>query len=749
MKQSPAVRKRLLMGLLLGVGLMLPAVVWSQSTTNVDVNSEGEGANNFSFHPAISANGRYVAFHSWATNLVVGDNNEIQDIFVYDRQTGTMERVSVNTQGGDPNGKSENPCLSANGRFVAFSSNASNLVPDDNNGDWDAFVYDRQTGTTERVSVNQEGGDPNHSSSAGCTNADGRFVAFSSLATNLVPDDNNDVNDIFVYDRHTGTTERVNVSTQGGEANLHSQNPSLSADGRFVVFESSATNLVENDNNRFLDIFVYDRQTGTMERVSVNTQGGDPNRHSEGASLSADGRFVAFHSSATDLVKGDDNGNFDIFIYDRQAKTTERVNVDRDLGEPNEGSVNGFLSGNGRFVVFESGSLGRLPTLGEPPPFVQDIYVHDRKTKTTKQVNVNNLGETANGDSVFPSISDDGRVVTFRSFATNLIEDDGLTQVGNIFVRDRANPDRADVDGDEIADIVWRNQVTGATAIWLMEPQDPHPSFPRTFPREMTFPGGAGLEWQIRGVGDVTDDGHADLVWYNTENGATAVWLMNEKGLMETATFPGGAGLDWSVQGVGDVNNDGLADFVWRNIENGATAVWLMDQEGEQKAATFPGGADLAWSIRGVADVNRDGTADWVWRNNSTGAAAVWLMNEAGLRQAATFPGGAGNEWKIEGVDDFNGDGHADLVWSNPDTRDTAVWLMNAAGLREEALSLGNIGNFVIEQVGDFTGGGRADRVLRGPENFTFLWVTIRDEEGLKHGTFAMPRAPPEWEVQP
>ena len=680
MKNPKSLRPKLLIVLLLGVGLMLPTLAWSQSTTNVDVNSQGEGANHkSSFHPAFSADGRYVVFESGATNLVPGDANDRFDVFVHDRQTKVTTRVSVNPEGGDPNGGSSWPSVSGDGRYIAFHSNATNLVPGDTNESEKIFLYDQETATISLLNVSTTGGDPNGNLFVPHLSADGRFVAFNSRASNLVSGDENGVGDIFVHDRETETTTRVTVNTEGGDPDGFSfARFPLSANGRFVTFQSTATNLVAGDSNGVNDIFVYDRETGTTTRVSVNMEGGDPDGESTLPSMSADGRYVAFRSIATNLVPGDTNGVEDIFVYNRQTETTERVNVSTAGEEGNILSFDPYLSTNGRFVVFMSGATNLVQ--GDSNG-VQDVFVHDRLTMRTTRENVNNRGEEANDFSQSPVLSEDGRFVAFVSFATNLVGD-GEDPVGTIFVRDRANPDRADVDGDEIDDIVWRNQVTGATSVWLMEPQGPLISVPR----EMTFPGQVGLEWQIRGVGDVTNDQHADLVWHNKENGETVVWLMNKEGLSQALTFPGGAGLDWSIRGVGDVNSDGHADFVWRNTENGATAVWLMNQQGLRQAATFPGGAGLAWSIRDVADVNRDGSADWIWRNTDTGATAVWLMNGAGLRQAATFPGGAGGEWKIEGVDDFTGDGHADLVWRNQDTGATAVWVMNAAGLREEAL---------------------------------------------------------------
>src|SRR5439155_1754636 len=207
------------------------------------------------------------------------------------------------------------PALSADGRFVAFVSFATNLVAGDTNGATDVFVHDRQTGTTERVSVASDGTQGNAASAGAALSADGRFVAFHSYATNLVAGDTNGATDVFVHDRQTGTTERVSVSSGGTEGNGFSAAPALSADGRFVAFHNTATNLVAGDTNGKTDVFVHDRQTGTTERTSVASDATQGNGPSAGAALSADVGLVAFHGTATNLVAGDANGAYDVFVH--------------------------------------------------------------------------------------------------------------------------------------------------------------------------------------------------------------------------------------------------------------------------------------------------------------------------------------------------------------------------------------------------------------------------------------------------
>jgi Tol biopolymer transport system component len=210
-----------------------------------------------SFGPAISTNGRFVAFQSEANDLVPGRTNIIDDIFVHDRQTHTTRRVSISSTGVLANDGSFNAAISGDGRFVAFNSSATNLVADDTNGAPDSFVRDRLNGTTERVSVNSAEQQANGSIGFGLAiSADGRYVAFSSSATNLVVNDTNNCEDVFVRDRTLGTTIRVSVASNGTQANGCSFNPAISADGQHVAFESLASNLVTGDSNNRKDVFV-------------------------------------------------------------------------------------------------------------------------------------------------------------------------------------------------------------------------------------------------------------------------------------------------------------------------------------------------------------------------------------------------------------------------------------------------------------------------------------------------------------
>jgi Tol biopolymer transport system component len=366
--------KRGILALSLVAFFLAPAAqsgAW-QDKDRVSVSSDGSEGNGSSVYSSISADGRYVAFQSTASNLVSGDTNGKDDIFVHDRQTGATTRVSVSSGGLEGNSNSYSPSISSDGSYVAFDSNASNLVPGDTNENYDIFVHERQTGATSRVSVGSDGSEGNGRSSNPSISADGRYVAFNSDAGNLVPVDTNGDYDVFVHDRQTGATSRVSVSSDGSEGNSYSLFPVISADGRYVAFASNAGNLVPGDTNGIYDIFVHDRQTGATSRVSVSSDGSEGNDSSARPSISADGRYAVFSSVAGNLVSGDTNGFEDIFVHDRQTGATSRVSVSSDGSEGNGYSVFPVISADGRYVAFQSNAINLVS--GDTNGF-EDVFV--------------------------------------------------------------------------------------------------------------------------------------------------------------------------------------------------------------------------------------------------------------------------------------------------------------------------------------------------------------------------------------
>ena len=418
-----------------GVRTINAARAEGQETTRVSVDSEEAQANAESAEAEVSADGRFVAFGSTASNLVPGDGNGAFDIFVRDRQAGTTERVSRGMGGTEADGDSPRPAISADGRYVAFESSATNLVAGDTNGVPDIFVFDRQTATTERVSVATDGAQTTGpvNSFRPAISADGRFVAFQSDATNLITGDTNDALDIFVHDRDTDVTSRVSVGAGGVPADANSSRGSLSADGRLVSFTSSASNLVSGDTNGQLDVFVRDRQTGVTERVSVATAGTQGDGSAGTSVISDDGRYVAFDSAARDLVAGDTNGASDVFLHDRQSASTARVSVSATGAQLAGESSAPSISADGRLVAFQSLAEGVVP--GDSNGWI-DVFVRDRQASTTERISMGPGVLEPNSHSVDPAVSADGSYVAFRSVASNLVPADTNDAV-DIFGRER------------------------------------------------------------------------------------------------------------------------------------------------------------------------------------------------------------------------------------------------------------------------------------------------------------------------
>ncbi len=414
--------------------ILLGVDVTAQVTQRVSLSSTGAQGNDHSVANSITPDCRYVAFESFASNLVPGDTNGWSDVFVRDRQNGTTERVSIEAGGIQGNGDSYGGWLSADGRFVAFGSIATNLVPADTNGFSDVFVRDRRIGTTERVSISSGGAQANNFSGAGPMTPDGRYVVIVSFASNLGPVATSG-QQVFVRDRQNGTTELESVATGGTPGNSWSYGASISVDGRYVAFLSDANNLVLGDTNGSTDVFVHDRQSGTTARVNVASNGAQANYGFDThAWISADGRYVAFSSDATNLVPSDTNNSVDAFVRDRQSGTTERVSVDSGSLQGNGDSDWPRISADGRYVVFNSDATNLV--LGDTNWF-GDVFIRDRRIGTTERVSIGSGGVQGNSDSgtwVPPSF--DGRYVAFMSTATNLVPWN-TNAADQVFIRDR------------------------------------------------------------------------------------------------------------------------------------------------------------------------------------------------------------------------------------------------------------------------------------------------------------------------
>lgn len=384
----------------------LPPVYRPPSMVRVSVDSFGRQADGKSNGTDMTPDGRYVVFDSEATNLVPNDSNGVPDVFVYDQQTGQTTRVSVGANGTQGNGPSSGGKISADGRFVAFASRATSLAAVDADAFQDVFVHDRETGETALISLGHDGAPSDGDSGWPDISADGRYVVFESSAVNLDPGDTDTQNDVFLHDRQSPRT--MVISTMLGDNSIGGETPSISADGRFTAFAY--------DN----DIYLYDHSLAKLHRAYQGSGGYYAGQNPE---ISGDGNFIVYETVTYDDIPWPPGpvNHYDLKRYDRQADTSEFFS---NSVQPFFGSSpNPTVSLNGRFTAFGDGLIFEL----------------DFHTEEVVVVSTNLNGESANGVSIARAISADGRIIMMESVATNLVADD-TNGVQDVYLRDRGSP---------------------------------------------------------------------------------------------------------------------------------------------------------------------------------------------------------------------------------------------------------------------------------------------------------------------
>jgi hypothetical protein len=410
-------------------------------TTELISSGDGttESGNSYSNLPSVSDDGQFVAFGSRASDLVVGDTNNRNDVFVRDVANETTTLVSTDSSGTQGNYESLDPSISDDGRYVAFVSQSTNLVAGDTDTIYDIYVKDLQTGAITLASVNNSGVKSNNYSSEPTISGDGQFVAFRSRATNLDAGDTDTRDDIYVRDLVNNTTTLASTSTAGVKSNSGSYELSISDDGQFVAFRSRATNLDAGDTDTRDDIYVRDLVNNTTTLASTSTAGVKSNYYAYNPSISGDGQTVAFRSRANNLVAMDTNNVDDIFIKDLQTDVTTRVSTDSSGNQANYFSFEPSISDDGRYVSFISQATNLL-SVADTNGTINDVFVKDRQTGTTTLVSVDSSGNQANNYSFETSaaMSGNGGHVTFWSRADNLAANDN-NNTDDVFIRDLAD----------------------------------------------------------------------------------------------------------------------------------------------------------------------------------------------------------------------------------------------------------------------------------------------------------------------
>lgn len=381
---------------------------------------DGRMPNGNNYNAVLNEDGRFTAYQSFASNLVDNDKNKVSDIFVYDRQENTTERVSVSSEGKEANGYSLLPSISADGRFVAFTSLADNLVPNDRNNMTDIFVYDRQEKKTDWVSISYNGEEANSDSYTSSISADGKYVAFNGGATNLAPPCTNGLDSVFIHDRQTKKIACASVDDIDWQTNGNCGTPSISGDGGLVVFGSWASNLVKpKDENGFYDVFLKNMANGAAKMISTGPLGGPANGNSSTPSISADGKTAVFLSQATDLTSSSDSKWWKIFTLDIENSVFKNCSDIIVYKKYSDKSDYYHLAKN-------------LPTISADGRFVAfdateeltpddtndatDIFVCDTKNGAIERISkAKDGGKEVNDGSYSPDISGDGRFIAFST----------------------------------------------------------------------------------------------------------------------------------------------------------------------------------------------------------------------------------------------------------------------------------------------------------------------------------------------
>lgn len=397
----------------------------ADATSRISLSLNGQDPSGFSVLPAVSYDGRYIAFASNARNLTSDPANGATQIYVRDRLSGATELISKGVSGLPGTAESLYPTISGDARFVAYTSSSSDLVSGDTNGKTDVFVYDRRAKRTQRISLTESNKECKGDSYHAAISANGNTVAFLSKAPNIVAGATGIVN-VYLRDLVRKKTELVSVNLSGKHANGSCDFflPSISADGVVIAFNSLASDLTAGDTNGRWDIFVRDRQSKTTTCASKLAAGGPGNSDSYLPSLTANGRYVVFYSWASNLIANDTNGRVDVFVADLWYGGIERVSVAADGSQSNGDSNDPSISADGRYVAFKSLATNLVTGSSNG---LWHAYVYDRRYHTTAEVDVSSTGVQANGrcDFLGPKLSGDAQCVAYNSLATNLVAGDG------------------------------------------------------------------------------------------------------------------------------------------------------------------------------------------------------------------------------------------------------------------------------------------------------------------------------------
>ncbi|MCB0221706.1 MAG: hypothetical protein KDH09_18560 [Chrysiogenetes bacterium] len=389
----------------------------------VSKGAEGQGGDGDSLGSIANADGRYSAFASDSDNFVQGDENSSSDIFFFDKEKGKAEAISVNDTGELGNGASTNGVMSSCARYLAYESDATNLVPGDTNGVTDIYFRDRHTNHTKRISITEKGVEPNAPSLQPSISGCGAFVAFTSAATTLSSADTHGVTQIYIKDQAFGGLRLVSLFN-GKPGEYASADPALSPNADEIAFQTSIKNLEADTRESTMQLVLTDLKTGEIVLVSRTPQNKPANGNSGEPAISRGGRYVVFSSDATDMTDTQNtHGGAEVFLYDRETSTVTQVSTTTIGRAPDGPSMHPSISDNGRYVAFESAATNLVP--GDTNRS-NDMFVLDRESSLIERTTVDADGNELEGDCIAGRISNDGRFVTFQSASEAVLPEQDL-----------------------------------------------------------------------------------------------------------------------------------------------------------------------------------------------------------------------------------------------------------------------------------------------------------------------------------
>lgn len=417
------------------VTTLVDAVACPLKPIRISVGSDKSEGNAISSFPYISGNGNFVTFQTSATNFFANTVASTTNVVLYNRKTKALTLVSKGLDGNPGNLGSTSADISKTGRFVIFTSNASNLVAGDTNGRLDAFIFDRTEDSITRISKSFSGGELNGASYAAGISPNGRYVTWLTYASNVSDSDTDTFGDVYLYDRLSDSSELISVSSDEEKGNDESYvgNSTVSNSGRFVVFSSSASNLVlpriNTSTNR--TVYLRDRTEGTTQVVSLDSSNTEAIGDAVKPSISADGRVVGFGSEAN-ITPTDSNSVADAFLRKIRSGKTSLMTRGRSGQQGNQGGSYRHMDEFGNYVSFssESTNLTKISSNNK-----EQVYLKKSKGRSVELLSVNKSGVAGNEDSVWPMISSDARWATFFSGATNLVENDSNDNFDVFLVR--------------------------------------------------------------------------------------------------------------------------------------------------------------------------------------------------------------------------------------------------------------------------------------------------------------------------